>query len=272
MAGRVAAACRLRAAAPLWTALLWAALLWAALLWAALQGLAGPALAEPPPPSPAVATPPVPAPPVSAGTAPATEGYAQRRARHLAALTRQAEAQGLPAAIADAVATVESAYDPRAVGDDGEVGLMQVMPATATMLGFRGPREALFEPETNIRYGIAYLAQAWSLTGGNLCRTLMKYRAGHGEERMTPLSVEYCRRALAHLAGLGSPLAAGVAVPVANAPGLSVPGRRATVRLTSAERVRLRRGQRTEADSQRFWEAHEARIQALKARSRARRG
>jgi ABC-type uncharacterized transport system substrate-binding protein len=28
----------------------------------------------------------------------------------------------------------------------------------------------------------------------------MKYRAGHGEEQMTPLSVEYCRRAREHLA------------------------------------------------------------------------
>jgi hypothetical protein len=37
----------------------------------------------------------------------------------------------------------------------------------------------------------------------------MKYRAGHGEERMTPLSVEYCRRVRTHLAAIGSPFAAG---------------------------------------------------------------
>jgi hypothetical protein len=37
----------------------------------------------------------------------------------------------------------------------------------------------------------------------------MKYRAGHGEERMTPLSVEYCRRVRAHLAAIGSPIVAG---------------------------------------------------------------
>ena len=39
------------------------------------------------------------------------------------------------------------------------------------------------------------------------CRALMKYRAGHGEERFSERSVEYCRRARAHLASLGSPLA-----------------------------------------------------------------
>ena len=233
------------------------------LLGALLLGLAlpgGAARAEP------VAAQPVAAQPAPAG------GYAQRRARHLALLTRQAEAQGLPPAVADAVATVESAYDDRAVGEDGEVGLMQVLPSTAAMLGFRGPREALFEPETNIRYGVAYLARAWALTQGNLCRTLMKYRAGHGEERMTPLSVEYCRRALAHLAGLGSPLAAGAALPVATAPGLPLATGRATVRLTTAERGRMRRGQRSVADSERFWAAHEARIQALRARGTGRRG
>jgi hypothetical protein len=37
----------------------------------------------------------------------------------------------------------------------------------------------------------------------------MKYRAGHGEERMTPLSVEYCRRVRTHLAAIGSPVGKG---------------------------------------------------------------
>jgi hypothetical protein len=40
----------------------------------------------------------------------------------------------------------------------------------------------------------------------------MKYRAGHGEERMTLLSVEYCRRVRAHLVAIGSPMVAGGAV------------------------------------------------------------
>src|SRR3954469_23160001 len=52
-----------------------------------------------------------------------------------------------------------------------------------------------------------YLAEAWRLANGNLCRALMKYRAGWGEERLSPLSQEYCRRARVHLANIGSPLA-----------------------------------------------------------------
>ena len=124
-------------------------------------------------------------------------------------MSREAETAGLPPALADAVTRVESAFNPDAVGKVGEVGLMQVRPETAAMLGYRGPVAGLFEPETNIRYGVAYLSRAWQLANGDVCRALMKYRAGWGEERMSPLSVEYCRRARGHLAAIGSPLAHG---------------------------------------------------------------
>lgn len=126
---------------------------------------------------------------------------------YLPVLVREAESRGLPPAIADAVMAVESGYDPNRIGGVGEVGLMQVRPQTAAILGHKGSVAELFEPEVNIRYGVAYLAEAWSLAKGDLCRTLMKYRAGHGEERMTPRSVDYCGRARAHLAAIGSPLA-----------------------------------------------------------------
>ena len=129
------------------------------------------------------------------------------RSRYLPLVTREAGRWGVPTAIADAVVTVESAYDPSVVGTVGELGLMQVRLGTAAMLGFNSSNETLADPETNIRYGVEYLAKAWRLAGGDVCRTLMKYRAGHGEERMTPRSVEYCRRARIHLAAVGSPLA-----------------------------------------------------------------
>ncbi len=133
--------------------------------------------------------------------------FPKGRGYYLALLTREAEAFGLPPAVADAVAQVESGYNPSAFGKVGEFGLMQVRSATAAMLGHKGLPSELFRPETNVRYGVTYLAKAWGLAKGDLCRTLMKYRAGHGEERMTPLSVDYCRRARNHLAAIGSPLA-----------------------------------------------------------------
>ena len=127
---------------------------------------------------------------------------AERRASVLSLIEREAQRNVLPFELADAVAFVESAYLQSAVGKAGEIGLMQIMPSTAAMLGFAGSMTQLAEPETNIRYGVEYLAIAWRLTGGDLCRTLMKYRAGHGSDVISARSAEYCRRARKHLAAL----------------------------------------------------------------------
>jgi hypothetical protein len=153
--------------------------------------------------------PDIPLPPVIEGLIGMPQAHIPGRKTHLETIRREAEQVGLPPDVADAVVQVESAYDPGAVGGVGEVGLMQIRPTTAAMLGYRGTLAGLFEPETNIRYGIAYLGRAWQLADGDLCRALMKYRAGHGEERMTPLSVEYCRRVRIHLAAIGSGIGAG---------------------------------------------------------------
>jgi hypothetical protein len=189
--------------------------------------------------------------------------HARGRALYLERLTREAERQGLPPAVADAVAAVESAYNPNAVGGVGEIGLMQVLPSTAVMLGHRGPTAALFDPDTNIRFGVTYLAQAWRLTGGDLCQTLMKYRAGHGETRMSPLSVSYCVRARTHLASIGSPLATAPvppAVAMAPAPRPRVAAAaRPGVRVASATQARI-------AARRTRWAAQDARIKAIESR------
>lgn len=244
--------------------------------------LCGPAGAEPLPPArPFLVDLPLPpeAPP------PQILGGALLRGRDLYFPLAAAEARqhGLPPEVADAVMRVESGYDPGAVGGVGERGLMQVLPSTAAMLGFRGPIVDLADPATNIRLGVRYLSGAWRLAGGDLCRTLMKYRAGHAEERMSALSVAYCRRAKAHLAALGSPLGAG-AVPAADlgdAPRVRT-GVESLGRVSSGE-TRLagavgrggragRRGVRTASVSKRFWQAHLARVRAIEARLPWKRG
>ena len=173
------------------------------------------------------------------------------RKAFLPLLTREAQRRGLPPELVDAVTQIESSYDPSARGGAGEIGLMQVMPGTAAMLGFVGTDAELAVPETNIRLGAEYLAEAWRLAGGNVCRALMKYRAGHGEETMSARSAEYCRKARTYLAALGSPLA-GEAL---NSPDIAQSRPQAAIRnlraLSPAER------------SRRFWQAHEARIRAL---------
>ena len=184
---------------------------------------------------------------------------ALKRRLYLDIFEQQAREQTVPAELVDAVAFVESAYDPSAIGHAGEIGIMQVMPSTAAMLGFSGTRAQLAEPETNIRYGVEYLAGALRLAGGDVCRALMKYRAGHGEETLSTRSLDYCRRVREHLAALGSSLADQVRIPVdAIVAAASQSGAKVRRAVTPAERSRL------------FWAAHHARVRAITAEVHAR--
>src|SRR3984893_7880127 len=135
-------------------------------------------------------------------------------------IKQEAERTGLNPALIDAVIKVESDYRPDTIGAAGEIGLMQVLPSTARLLGFGGTDQELAEPATNIRLGVTYLAKAWNLAQGDLCRALMKYRAGHGEDRMTPLSVEYCRRVREHLSRQNRQVAEGPATLGNMLPGI----------------------------------------------------
>jgi soluble lytic murein transglycosylase-like protein len=139
----------------------------------------------------------------------------------VALIEREASRAGMPPEIAEAVAHTESGFNPRAIGADGEIGLMQILPSTARMLGFAGTNGDLAVPETNVHYGVAYLAQAWRLAGRDLCTAVMKYRAGHGETRFSYLSVDYCLKVRARLRSRGFQVA-GV-VPAATF-GRSVAG------------------------------------------------
>ena len=118
-------------------------------------------------------------------------------------IEKEAAAAGLAPEIAEAVMAVESGYNPAALGGAGEIGLMQILPSTARMLGFSGTNADLAVPATNIHYGVTYLAQAWRLAGGDLCTAVMKYRAGHGETRFSFLSVNYCVAVRGKLAARG---------------------------------------------------------------------
>jgi hypothetical protein len=186
----------------------------------------------------------------------------------------EADRINLPADIAEAVVRVESSFNPATIGTVGEIGLMQVRPETAAMMGFRGSDAELARPEINIHYGVTYLGKAWRLANGDLCRALMKYRAGHGEEVMSPLSVTYCQRARSHLAAIGSPFATegatGPVVPARDIPEPPAISSRPAVVSAGARAAptsvyaRLRQG--TPAASRAFWAAKEAQVRAIKMR------
>ncbi len=110
-------------------------------------------------------------------------------------LIRKAAAKhGVPVKIAKAVVEVESNFNPRARGRAGEVGLMQIKPATARGIGYRGSTKALYDPETNIEWGMKYLAGAHQRANGDLCGTILRYNAGHYAKRMNPVSRKYCSK------------------------------------------------------------------------------
>jgi soluble lytic murein transglycosylase-like protein len=109
-------------------------------------------------------------------------------------VARYAAEYGIPASLASAVITVESNGRVYARGKAGEIGLMQIKPATARDMGYKGGADGLFDPETNIRYGMLYLAKAHELAGGNTCGTILRYNAGHSAKRMNKRSAAYCSK------------------------------------------------------------------------------
>jgi soluble lytic murein transglycosylase-like protein len=116
-------------------------------------------------------------------------------ARKYTKLIRKAAAKhGVPVKIAKAVVEVESNFNARARGRAGEVGLMQIKPTTARGIGYRGPTRALYDPATNLEWGMKYLAGAHKRANGDLCGTILRYNAGHYAKRMNPVSRRYCSK------------------------------------------------------------------------------
>jgi len=75
----------------------------------------------------------------------------------------------------------ESRYRSGLVGRGGTIGLMQIKLATARGLGYTGDALGLRDPDTNLAYGIKYLAGAYRAAGGNDDRAMHYYAAGYYE-------------------------------------------------------------------------------------------
>jgi soluble lytic murein transglycosylase-like protein len=113
---------------------------------------------------------------------------------YAALIATHAAANGLSVELASAVVRHESNFNPNVTGRAGEIGLMQIKLSTARALGYRGTRRGLYEPATNIKWGMIYLGQAQQLAGGSECGTLSRYNAGLYTRHLVK---SYCRQVMA---------------------------------------------------------------------------
>ncbi|MGH8582094.1 MAG: transglycosylase SLT domain-containing protein [Gammaproteobacteria bacterium] len=90
------------------------------------------------------------------------------------AIAKAALVYRLPNALLHAVIKAESAYNPNAVSRAGAVGLMQLMPDTATRYGV--PNR--LDPIANLHGGSRYLRDLLAMFKNNLVLALAAYNAG----------------------------------------------------------------------------------------------
>ena len=91
----------------------------------------------------------------------------------------------LEPALLKAIMAAESGFNPGAISAKGAVGLMQVLPQTATRYGLHGDRkktvaQKLADPKTNIRLAARYLHDLIELFPQRQDLVLASYNAGEG--------------------------------------------------------------------------------------------
>lgn len=129
-----------------------------------------------------------------------------------------AQESGVDPDIAARVMQAESSFNPSIVSSEGAIGLMQLMPGTASALGVN-PRD----PEQNMRGGVAYLKQMLDMFDGDYELALAAYNAGPGNVRKYG-GVPPFKETQNYVAKiLGRPVGGRSARPAAKAPAKPTP-------------------------------------------------
>lgn len=110
-----------------------------------------------------------PAPALPAGPADFLRNY--RYAEQVRLASKEHE---VPAELIHALIEVSSRSNPRAKSNQGAMGLMQIIPATAKLMNVGDP----YDPEQNVYAGTSYLKQLLRQFEGNEVKALAAYRYG----------------------------------------------------------------------------------------------
>jgi soluble lytic murein transglycosylase-like protein len=102
-----------------------------------------------------------------------------QRAQFESLVATHARANNVPEALVHRVIVRESRYRPELVGRGGTIGLMQIKLATARGLGYTGDAAGLRDPDTNLTYGVKYLAGAWRAANSDHARAMRYYAGGY---------------------------------------------------------------------------------------------
>jgi len=110
-------------------------------------------------------------------------------------INQVAKENGIDPDLVRAIIQVESSWNPDAarVEPNGykSIGLMQVTIQAARDVGYRGSEEGLFNPMTNIKYGVKYLRRMLNMFNGNIYKAIAAYNAGPGNVRRGRFSFAY---------------------------------------------------------------------------------
>lgn len=93
-------------------------------------------------------------------------------------INHYADLYDVPRPLVHRVIVRESTHRPQAINRP-YYGLMQILPATARSMGFRGEPRDLLDAETNLKYAVKYLRGAWLVSDGDMDAAVGWYARGY---------------------------------------------------------------------------------------------
>jgi len=93
-------------------------------------------------------------------------------------INKYADLYEVPRPLVHRVVIRESTHRPWAINRP-YYGLMQILPATARSMGFKGQAKDLLDAETNLKYSVKYLRGAWLISDDSYDNAVKWYSRGY---------------------------------------------------------------------------------------------